>query len=301
MEIYYIENDNWPELSNITLTIGNFDGVHLGHQKLIELALNEKDTKSAVLTLAPHPQTVFNRDKNFKTLFTTQQKLYNLLKYDLDYIFIAKFEESFYSLSIDEFIKRLQKLGVKKLILGRDFRFAKNGSGSVLDLKEHFDLVIVDDVIYNNIRVSTTQIKQTLKEGNINLVNELLGYNYYITGSVEHGNKIGKTLGFPTANIKYDNLLPKDGVYLVKIQIDGVYYYGISNIGNNPTVNYSEEKKFEVFILDYSNEIYNCNVTVQFLERLRDEMKFGSKEELIEQIKNDEKKARSIIKSYNMC
>lgn len=299
MEVIKI-NDNWPKLENITLTIGNFDGVHLGHQQLIKKTLSFTDTKSAVMTLDPHPNQVF-RDKNYKTLLTENQKTIIFNKFNVDYLIYASFNENFYSLTIKEFINKLKYLGVKRLVLGSDFRFATKGSGSVKDLQKEFEVFIFHDIKYEDERISSTIIRENLEKGNISKSNSMLGYNYLINGFVEHGNKVGKTLGFPTANINYaDSLLPKKGVYFVKMYFDNTSYFGMASIGNNPTINYSETKKLEIFILDYDNIIYNKDVIVEFIERIRDEIKFNSKEDLINEIHNDEKIIRNLINNIKI-
>ncbi len=300
MEIIKLSTTNWNNVGPLTLTIGNFDGVHLGHQKLFNIVKSYKDTKSGALTLDPHPQVLFGRD-GFQTLLSIENKIELLKEENIDYLFIADFNHDFASLSIDEFIQNLKDLGVVRMVIGRDARFAKNGSGTINDLKVHFDVVVVDDVIGSNHRISTSMIKELLLKGELHSANELLGYEYFIDGYVEHGNKVGKTLGFPTANIQYkDSFLPKNGVYLVKFFIDSKMHFGICNIGNNPTVNYSKTRKMEVYILDYDKIIYDKIVRVSFVERIRDEMKFNSKEELIDEMHNDEIISRNLIKSIKI-
>lgn len=294
-----LNNEKWENYGDLTLTIGNFDGVHHGHKTLINKVLEFNDYKKAVMTLDPHPSKFFEV-KDFYTLFTTDEKEELFNNFDIDYLFVANFNKEFAGLTIDEFINKLNDLGVKRLILGRDYRFATKGSGTVNDLIDHFEVIIIDDIESDDsIRISSSYIKKLLKEGNIGGANELLGYNFFIRGVVEHGNKVGRTIGFPTANIDYgDSLLPSNGVYFVDLLIEDKKYYGIANVGNNPTVNYSRQKKLEVYILDYSKEIYNTIVKVGFIQKIRNEIKFNSVEELISEIQNDEKVVRNIIKNY---
>lgn len=280
----------------ITLTIGNFDGLHLGHQTLLETVKSYTDSKHAALTFDPHPRKYF-MGHAYKTLFTIKGKI-NLFKdKDFDYLIIGKFNQDLANKSIDEFIEILKYLNVKRLVLGKDFRFAKKASGSIVDLKKHFEVIVVDTIKSDETkRISTTLIKTLINDGNISEANKLLGYEYHVLGTVEHGNKVGRKLGFPTANINYEDvLLPKTGVYLVKINIDNKNHYGIANVGFNPTINVSKNKKLEVYILDYNDNSYDKEVIITFIERLRDELKFDTVEELIKQMENDEINSRNLI------
>ena len=302
MRVIYLKKDNNEQIKDeITLTIGNFDGVHLGHKSLLDKVMSYKDTKHAALTFSPHPKQLFLGDK-FKTIFTIEGKISLFEQSGFDYLFIANFNKEFASLSIDEFIKFLKSLNVKRLVLGNDFRFGSKASGSVKDLKDDFDLVVVDTIkSLETERVSTTLIKNKISSGEIIEANNLLGYKYHIYGVIEHGNKVGRTLGFPTANISFENIiLPKTGVYFVTITIDNITHVGIANIGYNPTINESKTEKLEVYILDFDEEIYDKHVLVTFYERIRDEKKFASKEELILKMQEDKKHAKKLIKKYNL-
>ncbi|MDY0277879.1 MAG: bifunctional riboflavin kinase/FAD synthetase [Acholeplasma sp.] len=298
MKTFILDNINtWPKLKNLTLTIGNFDGVHLGHQKLLNKVTSYTDTMSAAMTMNPHPSSVF-KDKNYQTLISVDVKKELISKFNVDYLFVVNFDVDFYTLSVEQFINKLIELGVKRIVLGKDFRFAHKGLGIVNDLLPFFEVISVDDVKLNSYRISTTLIKELIQNGNITEANACLGYKYFIKGFVEHGNKVGKTLGFPTANINYkEAFLPKNGVYLVRLLIDEKYHYGICNIGNNPTINFSKIRKVEVFILDYNEVIYDKDVKLEFITFIRDEKKFSSKEDLIDAINNDEKVSRNIIKN----
>lgn len=296
MKVIFI-NDDISIDEPLTLTIGNFDGVHLGHQRLLKLVKSFDDSKHAVLTFDPHPRKYFIGD-SYKTLFTIKGKI-NLFKdKDFDYLLIANFNSEFANKSVSEFIEILKKLNVKRLVLGNDFRFAAKASGSIIDLQKEFEVVVADTIrSTKEERISTTLIKSLINNGEIKEANKLLGYDYHVLGVVEHGNKIGRKLGFPTANINYEDiLLPKPGVYLVKIIIDDIEYYGLANIGFNPTINYSKNKRLEVYILDYNGNSYEKDVKITFIMRLRDEKKFDSVEELIEEMKKDEQNARNYIK-----
>src|SRR5690554_2799342 len=243
MEVIYLEHNNWPKFNNITLTIGNFDGIHLGHQKLIKTVLSFNDSKHAALTFNPHPQSFLRKTKAY-TLMEVSDKINEFKKFDLDYLLIANFTEKLAGLSIDEFVQNLKQLGVIRIVVGRDFRFASRGSGKVDDLIKHFEVIVVDDILYDQTRISTTYIKDLLTNGEIFEATKLLDKKYYINGLVEKGNQVGTLMGFPTANINYGNyFLPKNGVYFTEVYIDNKHYYGITSIGYNPTVNYSVTKR----------------------------------------------------------
>lgn len=300
MKVKYF-NDNWINHDAITLTIGNFDGLHRGHLKLIEILKTYKDTKHALMTFNPHPKIHF-KVKDFKVLQSVENKIKMLEDQDIDYLFLVNFDSDTASLTVDEFINKLKDLKVKRIIVGSDFRFANKASGSVSDLKKHFEVIIADDISsIDNVRISSSYIRELLLDGKIEEANNLLGYRYFIDGFVEHGNKVGRTLGFPTANVKYDNsFLPGNGVYVTRVLILNNWYYGVCNIGNNPTVNYSETKKVEVFLLDFNEVIYEKEVKVEFIKKLRDEIKFDNINLLIEQMNLDVKNTKNYIKNNNL-
>lgn len=279
----------------ITLTMGNFDGLHLGHQQLIERVLSYRDTKHAILTFDPHPSSVL-RKQPFRTLTQKNDKIELFSRFELDYAFIIKFDMEFSKLTIDEFIAFLKKLSVKRMVIGRDARFAYRGEGTIQDLKKHFMVDIVDDMLYNHTRVSTTYIKDFIATGDLSSARKLLNRHYHIKGKVVHGNKVGHKLGFPTANVDYGNyFLPKTGVYYVRVRLDEKWHHGMANIGNNPTLNYSIDKRLEIYILDFNQEIYGKEIEIAFFHYMRQEMKFKDKKELIDQLKKDELAVRKLI------
>ncbi len=278
----------------ITLTIGNFDGIHAGHQQLIERLMLYPDTKHALMTFDPHPAKVL-RKKDIRTLTSTADKIELLGAYVLDDVFIVTFDEAFSKMSSKTFIEGLKALNVKRLILGRDARFGYQGEGSVDALADEFEVVVVDDMLYNHTRVSTTYIKDLIHEGDIQTARKLLNRHYVIKGVVVHGNAVGRKLGFPTANIDYMSyVIPKNGVYYVKVQVDHVWYSAMANIGNNPTLNYSSNRRLEVYILDFDEALYGKTVDVAFFAYLRPEMKFSGRKALIEQLQKDESTIRKL-------
>jgi riboflavin kinase/FMN adenylyltransferase len=278
----------------LTITMGNFDGLHLGHQQLIERVLSYDDTKHAVLTFDPHPSEVL-RKQPFRTLTQKEDKIDLFSRYPLDYAFIIEFTKAFSMLNVDEFISFLRSISVRRLVIGRDARFAYRGEGTIANLRKFFLVDVVDDLVYNHTRVSTTYIKDFLSTGDLGSARKLLNRHYDIKGIVVHGNKIGHKLGFPTANIDYlKYYLPKSGVYYVKVMVDSKWYHGMANIGNNPTINFSFEKRLEINIFDFDQDIYGKKIDIVFMHYVRQELKFKNKKELIAQLKKDETTIRKL-------
>jgi riboflavin kinase / FMN adenylyltransferase len=290
-------NQPYNEINNdipITLTMGNFDGLHLGHQKLINTVKSFMDTKHAVLTFDPHPAQIL-RKQNFKTLTSSKDKEKLLTPFEIDFLFIVHFNHDFSKLSVDDFILFLKSIAVTRIIIGRDARFAYRGEGTVEHLKKHFEVIVIDDMLYNYTRVSTTYIKDLLDDANLGQVRKLLNRHYTIKGQVVHGNSVGKKLGFPTANIDFDHYyMPKNGVYYVRVKLNEKTYHAMANIGNNPTLNFTADQRLEVYILDFSKDIYGETVEIEFCYYLRAEKKFENKEALIEQLKKDEQTIRNL-------
>lgn len=291
---------NYKILQNdepLTITMGNFDGLHLGHQQLIDRVISYRDTKHAVLTFNPHPSSVL-RKQPFRTLTQKEDKIELFSRFALDYAFIVNFDDSFSELSVKGFIDFLRAIKVERIIVGRDARFGFRGEGTIADLKKYFYVDVLDDLIFNHTRVSTTYIKDYLMQGDLDAAKRLLNRNYSIKGIVVHGNRIGHKLGFPTANIDYDNyFLPKNGVYYVRILYQNVWHTAMANIGNNPTLNFTSEKRLEVYILDFKKTIYGEVLDILFMQYIRPEMKMKNKRQLIKQLKLDEKMVRKLSSS----
>lgn len=271
----------------LTITIGNFDGVHLGHQALIKQTKAYTDTKSAVLTFNPHPKKVFG-EENFKTLMTLPNKIKEIKSMKVDYLFLVDFKQEFYRITPLEFINFLKSLNVKRVVVGKDYRFGAFASGTVSDLEEHFIVCLIDDIEVNQTRVSSSYLKTVIEEGNISLAEKILTRPYQISGVVTNGNKIGRTLKIPTANLLVDNyVMPPNGVYFVTVKYNNKIYPGALNIGYNPTINRSNNLKVEVHILDFKETIYQEELTITFYQYLRPEQKLNNRDELITTIKND--------------
>ena len=284
----------------LALSIGIFDGVHKGHQSIIK-KLNsiaqEKNLESAILTFWPHPRTIFNPNDDLKFLNTIEEKIYLLDKKGVQNLFLKEFDEEFRNLTGVEFVKQIlvEKLNVKHLIIGHDHTFGKNRSGDFGLLKKmsseyDFEVEQVEAVDFQKKNISSTQIRNALLEGNVKEANEMLGYVYSVSGEVVHGKKIGRTIGYPTANIAADpaKLLPKKGAYIVDVFVKNKHYKGMLSIGTNPTVN-GNSLSTEVYILDFNGDIYDEIISVNFRDFLHDEIKFESLEKLIERLDEDKK------------
>ena len=292
--------DSFSGTKPLALSLGMFDGVHRGHQSILSKlndVASEMNLQSAILTFWPHPRLVFNPDDDLQLLNTVEEKTSLLEKFDVKHLFIKEFDEDFRNLTGEEFIKQIlvEKLNVKHLIIGYDHVFGKNRSGNFQLLEElapklGFEVEQMEAVNIHNHHISSTKIRNALFEGHILEANEMLGYHYAVSGIVVHGKKLGRTIGYPTANIEVENskLLPKKGAYIVDVFIDTKHYKGMLSIGTNPTVN-GEKLTTEVYILDFDQDIYGSKITVHFRDFLHDEIKFESLEKLIERLDEDKK------------
>lgn len=279
----------------VTLTIGNFDGIHLGHQALILKTTSYQDTKSALMTFDPHPVSFLTK-KPHGQLMSVIDKLDCLNAFHLDYVWMVSFDDAFASLTIEAFIDYLKSLNVKRLVLGKDARFGQYGAGGIEDLKPYFDVVVIEEEIYEHMRISSSLVKTRLSQGDIQVAKTLLSRNYRIYGQVVHGNHLGRTLGYPTANIEYgDYHIPKLGVYAVGVLHQQKWYYGMANIGHNPTINYQEKPRLEVYIFDFDDDLYGKHLALEFYDYIRSEKKFDSKDHLIHQLKSDEQAIRKLL------
>ena len=294
--------------SNATIvTIGTFDGVHIGHQKIIKRLVDiahKKHLNSVVLTFFPHPRMVLQNNNDIKLLNTIEERETILSDLGLDYLVVKTFTKKFANLSAEEFVKNIlvDKLNAKHIIIGYDHRFGKGRSANIDDLKsfgKQYDFEVEEISVQDieDVSVSSTKIRNALNDGDILTANTYLGYNFYITGKVVKGKGLGRKIGFPTANreIAEDyKLIPKNGVYVIKTSIENKLVYGMMNIGMNPTVN-GTKKTIEAHFFNFNNDIYNQTLKIEFVARLRDEEKFESVELLKKQLKLDEKNAKAFI------
>ena len=285
----------------VTLTIGTFDGVHIGHQSIIkELNRMSKLEKgeSVLLTFDPHPRHVlFPEDHGLKLLTTIDERLDLLKDYGLQHIIIQEFSREFSRITPINFVRDIlvNQLSVNRLIIGHDHHFGRNREGSFEELKSladlyDFKLSEISGKMVNNITASSTKIRQSLLIGDVDKANNLLGHSYTFSGKVVHGDKLGRTIDFPTANIEVRNekILPKSGVYAVQVELDRNHYFGMLNIGH--IIN-----KIEVHIFDFSENIYGRTVRVRMISRLRDGKDFQDIEDLKCQLIKDETDARSLF------
>jgi riboflavin kinase/FMN adenylyltransferase len=283
---------HFPLSSNtpIGLTIGNFDGVHIGHQALIEKLIAESKKRKltpAVMTFEPHPKEFFTPENAPTRLTTLREKLEFFLSYGIEKVFVCAFNQKFSNISSEVFIHQIltEQLKAELLIVGDDFRFGTKRQAGIEDLRKNaFELFEIPEIDLNGKRVSSTRIREGLKEGRIEEVNQFLGRPYTISGKVVEGDKRGRQMGFPTANIHMKHLRPAlTGVYAVKLENRN----GVANLGVRPTISGTPKLLLEVHLLNFNEDIYGQHVQVTFLEKIRDEMKFENIDALIEQIKKD--------------
>ena len=303
--------DNHKFETPSVVTIGTFDGVHIGHQKIISRLINtakNEGLKSVILTFFPHPRMVLQKDSNIKLINTLDERHEILDQQGLDYLFVKKFTMEFSRMGAEEFVKELlvDRLNAKKIIIGYDHRFGRNRNADIEDLrhfglKYDFDVEEISAQDINEVAVSSTKIRRALNEGDIATANAYLGYNFMLTGTVERGKGIGKELSFPTANIHIEEdykLIPKQGSFVVKAEIENSIVYGMMNIGINPTVS-GTSQSIEVHFFDLNKNLYNQKIKIELIERLRDEQKFESLEMLKKQLAKDMQTAKEIISNYN--
>jgi len=309
VKIYQSYKDFSNTHTNTIVTIGTFDGVHIGHQEIIKTLsndVNNGDSESVILTFFPHPRIVLQKGNGVKLLNTIDEKVSLLKKAGLNHLIIEPFTKEFSRLTALDFARDIlaEHIKTKKLIIGYDHRFGRNREGSFEQLQQYgeiynFEVEEIPAQDIQNITVSSTKIRQALEEGEIEKANSYLGYNYMLTGSVVSGNALGRQFDYPTININIEEdykLIPKSGVYVVETLIENQHFFGIMNIGKRPTLN-GRKKTIEVHLLDFNKDLYGEKIQVDLLARLRDEQKFASVEHLYAQIKKDELKARSLIKN----
>lgn len=288
------------EINNIkrsVVTIGNFDGIHKGHEVLITKAVEygkKNNIKSIVFTFENHPANYFVTD-SIKNIISNEERINRLNELGVDLVVSIPFDECMTKISAQEFVEKIlvDKLHVEKIIVGYDFTFARNKEGNTNVLRKlskqyNYELEVIKPIKINGTRVSSTYIRNLLNEGNVYNIIPYLGHRYELQGTVVHAKKLGRTIGFPTANIEIDKdiIMPKNGIYATKIHIEGKTYFGATNIGYNPTVNGSK-LSIETNILEFSEDIYGKLIKIEFLERIRDEEKFSSLDELKNQLKQD--------------
>lgn len=296
-------------LSNAVAAIGVFDGVHKGHQALIRRMVacaRRKKAKSLVITFHPHPVEVLHKRK-LPYLVSLPHRLKLMEELGVDIILVIKFTKSFAHFKPEEFVKKylVERLGVREVFVGDDFRFGENRAGNVdlftqIGVRYGFKVNHMNPVKKTSDKISSSWLRELIGSGCLKEAVSLLGRNVTILGKVVHGDGRGKTLGYPTANIKFDcDVLPPRGVYIVGVDLQGQRFRGVANIGCRPSFKRKDlNVKLEVHIFDFKNNIYSREITVEFLKKIRDEKKFSSMDHLARQIRYDEKAARRYFQSY---
>tara|TARA_R110000868_G_scaffold203318_1_gene451112 strand:+ start:4035 stop:4991 length:957 start_codon:yes stop_codon:yes gene_type:complete len=289
------------------LTLGTFDGVHVGHKKILERIIQNtanKKYESLVLTFFPHPRMVLQEHSEIKLLNTIPEKINLLEKIGIENLVIHPFDETFSRLTAEEFVSTVlvDQFHIHKIIIGHDHRFGRNRTANIEDLinfgKQYgFEVEQISVQEINDLSVSSTKIRNALLEGNMDLANEYLGYDYFLTGTIFKGKQLGRTIGFPTANLNIEEnykLIPLNGVYIVKSTIDQKTVYGMMNIGFNPTVK-GESLSIEIHYLDFDADLYNQKISVSILKYLRPEEKFDSIDTLKKQLQKDKEATTNYI------
>jgi len=289
------------------LTLGTFDGVHVGHKKILERVTQNTENgeyESLVLTFFPHPRMVLQGESEVKLLNTLSEKIALLEKIGIQNLVIHPFDEAFSRLTAEEFVETVlvNQLHIQKIIIGHDHRFGRNRTADIDDLiafgnQHHFEVEQISVQEIDAVSISSTKIRKALTEGNMALANEYLGYEYFLTGTVVKGKQLGNTIGFPTANLQIEEnykLIPRNGVYVVKSTINQKTVFGMMNIGFNPTVA-GEHLTIEIHYFDFDGDLYDQKIAVSLLDYLRAEQKFSSVDLLKQQLEKDKKTALDYI------
>ena len=306
LKIFHSIND-FSSPKKTILTLGTFDGVHIGHKKILEkITQNTENEKyeSLVLTFFPHPRMILQEESAIKLLNTITEKIDLLEKTGIENLVIHPFDESFSRLTAEEFVREIlvEQFHIQKIIIGHDHRFGRNRTANIDDLidfgkKYGFEVEQISAQEINEISVSSTKIRNALEEGDIVLANKYLGYEYFLTGTIIKGKQLGRTIGFPTANLKIEEnykLIPRNGVYIVSSIINNKTVFGMMNIGFNPTIN-GENQTIEIHFFDFEADLYHQKITVSLLHRIRSEQKFDSVVLLKEQLEKDQNYAKAFL------
>ena len=303
----YKSIDEYNESKNSVVTIGTFDGIHKGHQKIFNkliTASKQSNLSSVVLTFFPHPRVILNKYNDIKMIDTLDEKILHLDKIGIDSLIIHPFDKDFSLLTANQFIKEflVDKLKIKHIIIGYDHRFGKGREASVTDLKNYsndldFTVEEIKAQEIEKITISSTKIRNSINEGDLITAQKYLGRYFKLTGKVVKGDGLGKRINYPTANIFIEEnykIIPKDGVYLIKTKIDNKLYSGMMNVGHRPTIG-SNDKSIEVHLFNFNQDIYDKLISVEIVLKIRDEIKFSSIEALKEQLLKDENYCLKLI------
>ncbi|MBP8976523.1 MAG: bifunctional riboflavin kinase/FAD synthetase [Bacteroidetes bacterium] len=309
----YRSIDEVPYDASTVISVGTFDGVHRAHRailkKLVERSKNA-NKRNLVITFEPHPRSIVNNNTmDVKILTTLDERLYLFHSLDIDNVLVIPFDKEFSQLSFRDFYSQhiVRKIGVSEVVEGFNHHFGKDRQGtiSILDeLGKEFGFVVthVAPITYNDKPISSSRIREALEDGAIDIANEMLGYPYYLTGKVIEGDKRGTTLGYPTANIELptSKLIPKFGIYVASVNIQGKEFFGMVSIGKRPTFYKDGKVIVEVHILDFYDIIYGKELSFSLIKRLRDQQKFDSVEQLIRQMEQDKEQSKSLIQSLRV-
>jgi riboflavin kinase/FMN adenylyltransferase len=292
------------------VTIGTFDGVHVGHKAILERLVataKKEDMDSVLLTFFPHPRMILQKDSNIKLINTISEKKELLKKTGLDHLIVHPFTAEFSRLSAVEFVRDIlvNALNAGKVIIGYDHRFGRNRTANIEDLKEFgdiygFEVIEISAQEISEVTVSSTKIRKAIETGDITTANQYLGYPFMLSGVVVKGKSIGRTIEYPTANLHVKEgykLIPGNGVYVVFSEIDGQIVYGITSIGTNPTVG-GEKQTIETYFLDFEGNLYDKSIRIEFITRIRGEETFESVSQLKEAIQKDEEFARAFLRHF---
>lgn len=303
--------DTFDGLKGTVVTIGTFDGVHLGHRKIIDRLLasvQSNDLESVVLTFFPHPRMVLQKDIGIKLINSIDERIKLLEASGLDHLIIHPFTKAFSRLTAEEFVKDIlvDQLKARKVIIGYDHRFGRNRNANIEDLKAFgtqydFEVEEISKQDVDDVAVSSTKIRKALNEGDLTKANEYLGYPFMLNGIVSRGKGLGKKFNYPTANLKIEEtykLIPAKGVYVARASINGKEVYGMMSIGTNPTVGGSD-LTIETFFFDFEADLYDQHLQIELLTRIRDEKKFNSVDELIAAMQADERFSRDFIQKID--
>ena len=304
----YDHIDNFKPVKNAVVTIGTFDGVHLGHRKIIEgITELAKQTggETVILTFFPHPRMILHpEDQTIKMITTMNEKALLLEQLGVDHLIITPFSRDFSNQSPESYIRDVlvNKIGTKKIVIGYDHRFGKDRKGGLADLQNlapvyGFEVVEIPEQDINDVAVSSTRIRQALLNDETELANKFLGYPFFITGKVVRGDQIGRQLGYPTANIMVEEnykLIPGDGIFAVKVEVEGQKYKGMGYIGHRPTIS-GMTRNIEVNLFDFDQDIYTKPIRMEFLHFVRGDIKFESLDQLKEQLGSDKEAVMALL------
>ena len=307
MQIYINSKPDIKDLNGVAAALGTFDGLHLGHMALIDelkKIAQQKNLKTLVYTFTSVPSELFFKSKKPVRLFTLEEKIAAFQKQNIDFLVLQDFDKKYAEISEDDFIRQLKNdLHLNYVVIGTNFTYGKQAKGNAERIQDEaskygFEAFILSPVMLGGLPVSSTRIRDEISKGEMEYASVMLGRNYTVSGTVVEGRSIGRSIGSPTINLKYDKekLLPKNGVYITRVHMAEVVYPGITNIGYNPTVSEDKAIHLETHILDFAKKVYGEKVKVEFIKRIRDEIKFKNKEMLKEQIENDIRAAEKYFK-----